>query len=352
MVRITGERPLQGNKWSRFNQTYPVPENSEAETLQGTFEFGTLVVTMPKKFVSPVEPEVKTTQERGPRPSEKAAAEGKPEKEPLIGDKKSGSLPSPVKGPSDFKAEKATQEGTSSQRSSESRKPEEEKGLKASIPSEPIRGRSPQKGQELTVKRPAVTGKPQKAQEESEPKPNLTDEKPPKRREEVEPKPTSTAVTRDPAEEKRQEEIRLKARLEALKKQLDEKTPGTRAEDAEKERVSKKEVKEEDGKPSEPRKPVNDVEKGVFKEKEIRTRRVSPKVAEASTPKLVPEKDKESSNLANGIRELAASASHVVTRIAEGKWNDEEKHLVVNMGAAVLVIAALGVYVSYRFASS
>ncbi|KAK7283953.1 hypothetical protein RIF29_13703 [Crotalaria pallida] len=401
-VRISGERPVQGNRWSKFDQTYPLPENCEAEKLVGKFEFGTLILTVPKKknnTISQASPkqEVKTTQEKDqpgssnkpvpekaqetvppqytttpkveeplgdkinaslPRPSEKLEAEAKPEEakenipfppqytaprkvEESLGDKKNDSLPSHVKGSDDLKqkAQKGTREDTSPKRSIE-------KGLGGLIA---------QKGQqEETVRSPIVTGKPEKGEEGFEPKPRvtvatktLTDEKPKKgSQEEVDPKPTLTTVTRDPAEEKGQEEIRLKTELATIKKHLEEKTL---AEDAEKERVSKKEAKE-DGKPYNMEKAET-----TIKGKDTRTSEVSPKeLAEPSGTK-VPEKSKEdmiNSVGSNGITELVATASQVVARIAEGKLNEEEKHLAVNMGAAVLVIAALGAYVSYRFASS
>ncbi|XP_061350322.1 inactive protein RESTRICTED TEV MOVEMENT 2-like [Gastrolobium bilobum] len=376
MIRITGERQIRGNRWSRFDQTYPFPENSEAEKVEAKFELGTLVLTMPKKFVSQVapKPEVQTSQDISPSPSEKAIAEGKPEKtqdtippqsqetqevEETSEDKKSASLPSTLKGPDEFKAQKTTQEDTSSQKPVESQMVEDEKALKAFIPPEPIRDHSPQKGKEEVAEKPIVTSEPQTGKEEFEPKPTptiatkiQTDENIPKGEEEAEPKPTLTTVTRDPKEEDKPQE---EARIATVEKQLEEKTVGKSDEDAQKERISKKGVKEKDK------------EKGGFKEKKTRTRKLTPEEAEPSAPK-VPEKEKESSNrtvlnqqgkreediidtVRNGITDLAVCASQVVTRIAEGKWNHAEKHLAVNIGAAVLVIAALGAYVSHRFTS-
>ncbi|CAL0333625.1 unnamed protein product [Lupinus luteus] len=439
-VKVSGERPIPGNRWSKFDQTYPLPQDCEAEKLQGKFESGTLILTMPKKkTISQVSPkqEVKTTQEKDqPGPSDKPVPEKeKPEKaketippqytshevEEAVGEKKNASIPSPVKGspgpaekvvaeakpkkeqetipfppqftttkveevigdkknvslPPSFekdlddlklKAQKSTQEDASSKRPVENLKAEDEKGLKGLIP---------QNGQAETVKRDIVKGepengeeqfepklkiavatktktdeKPQKGhQEEFEPKPKTevatktqTDEKPQKDlQEEVEPKPTSTMVTR-PTKEKGHEENGLKTKLATINKQLEEKTT---TEDAEKERVSKKEVKEDE-------KPYN-MEKAIIKEKDTRTSEVSPK--ELAEPSDLKAKEKSKEEMINsvgsiGIRELAVSTCKVVTRIAEGKLNEEEKHLVVNMSAAALVIAALGAYVSYRFASS
>ncbi|KAE9592744.1 hypothetical protein Lal_00028838 [Lupinus albus] len=410
-VKISGERPILGNRWNRFDQTYPLPQNCEPEKLQGKFEFGTLILTMPKKkTISQVSPkqEVKKDQlgpsekpvpekekpekaqgtippqytsheveevvrdkknasipspvKGSPGPAEKVEAEAKPKKdqetilfppqftttkvEEPIGDKKSVSLPpSFEKGHDDlkFKAQKGTQEDTSSKKPIENLKPEDEKGL---------RGLIPQNGRAETVKGYIIKGKPENGEEEFEPKPKIavatktqTNEKPQKgHQEEVEPKSTSTTVTGDPAKEKGREEIRPKTKLPTINKQLEEKTV---TDDAEKEKVSKKQVKE-DGKPY-------NMEKAITKEKDTRASEVLHK--ELAEPSGLKAKQKRNEDMIDsvgsiGIRELAASTCQVVTRIAEGKLNEEEKHLVVNMGAAALVIAALGAYVSYRFASS
>ncbi|XP_027356806.1 triadin-like [Abrus precatorius] len=427
MVRITGERRIHGNRWSKFDQSYPIPVDSVAEKLQGKFEIGTLIITMPKVTpqVDPKQPEIETTQEKGvtePKPYEKGQ-ETIPSQptttkvEEPIEDKKSASLPSPVKEPADLKAQTATREDTSSQIPPDpikdyiSRKGQEEDVERSTEIGKPQKGRDevepkptmaakiqadeePQKGQEEFEPKPtpAMTTKmqpdeePQKGQEEFEPKPTpamttkmqpneepqksqeefgpksaptmatkiKTNEKPQKGQDEGEPKPTPSTVTRKPTD------IGVKTTLSTVQKQLEEKKiEGTGAKYEETERISRKEVKEEDnGKPSESRNPVKDKEKGSFKEKETMAKKLSSKVAESSAPK-VPKKEKESRTAPkkeekskedtrdtekNGIRELACAASQVVTRITEGKWNEQEKHLATNIGAAVLVIAALGAY--------
>ena len=78
-VRITGERPLQGNKWHKMDQSYPNPDYCEPEALQGKFEIPILTITMPKKATSQAatkQQEVGTSQEKGavvaePKPQEK-----------------------------------------------------------------------------------------------------------------------------------------------------------------------------------------------------------------------------------------------------------------------------------------
>ncbi|KAB1225472.1 Protein RESTRICTED TEV MOVEMENT 2 [Morella rubra] len=66
MIRAQGERSLGNNRWSRFNQTYSVPENCDADKIQSKFEQGILTITMPKKIVEQVvtaPEEAKSTQE-------------------------------------------------------------------------------------------------------------------------------------------------------------------------------------------------------------------------------------------------------------------------------------------------
>ncbi|KAG4949763.1 hypothetical protein JHK82_042983 [Glycine max] len=67
-VKIIGERPLQGNRWNRMDQSYPIPDYCEPQALQGKFEIPILTLTMPKKTTSQVAPkqqELGTSQENG-----------------------------------------------------------------------------------------------------------------------------------------------------------------------------------------------------------------------------------------------------------------------------------------------
>ncbi|KAG5117080.1 hypothetical protein JHK84_043193 [Glycine max] len=67
-VKIIGERPLQGNRWNRMDQSYPIPDYCEPQALQGKFEIPILTLTMPKKTTSqfaPKQQEVGTSQENG-----------------------------------------------------------------------------------------------------------------------------------------------------------------------------------------------------------------------------------------------------------------------------------------------
>nr|KYP53550.1 hypothetical protein KK1_024443 [Cajanus cajan] len=135
----------------------------------------------------------------------------------------------------------------------------------------------------------------------------------------------------------------------SVKDQVEEKkTEETSSDDEE-------EVKEE---PSESRKPVKDKEQSDFEEKETKTEKLLAKEVEPSATKKKKEKEpssittpKKEGKCQENAKEWVGSVSQVVRKIAEETWNEEEKKLAANIGAAFLVIAALGAYVSYRFSS-
>lgn len=53
-----------------------------------------------------------------------------------------------------------------------------------------------------------------------------------------------------------------------------------------------------------------------------------------------------------GIKEYTSTVFQAYTRIVEGKWDEEDKPLIVNIGATALILAAAGIYAFYRFSSS
>ncbi|XP_020229265.1 nucleolar protein dao-5 isoform X2 [Cajanus cajan] len=258
----------------------------------------------------------------------------------------------------------------------------------------------PQKGQEEFEPRPTPTiltkvktaEKPQKGQEEFEPRatptPTMltkvkTAEKPQMGQEEFEPRPTPTMLTKVKTAEKTQEgpgEFEQKSTPTiAPKTETDEQPPKSQVEDEPKPTVTnvtrkpsvkdqveekkteetssddEEEVKEE---PSESRKPVKDKEQSDFEEKETKTEKLLAKEVEPSATKKKKEKEpssittpKKEGKCQENAKEWVGSVSQVVRKIAEETWNEEEKKLAANIGAAFLVIAALGAYVSYRFSS-
>ncbi|XP_028802577.1 inactive protein RESTRICTED TEV MOVEMENT 2-like [Neltuma alba] len=304
LLRVSGERPIDGGiRRSRFREAYQVPQNCIMNKVQSNFGQGILSIIMPKKIIS--QAEVKPTQEQAlAGPSQKADQAIPP---------KSAST-----GPGDMEAQKS-----------------EEKILS-------IDSQKPEKELTMAVAEKKADGVPQKIKEETEPKPK------------------SEMVPRKPLDEKPergQEGTDQNATLTSVNgKPSGEKTGERRGEDAEKERISEKEIIKE-GKPSELRKTGNGVkEKSMVIQKENTERRELVKTGEHSVPKI-PEKEKEVTSKAEvdtigkGIKEVATSASQAFARIAQGKWDKEDKPLLWNMGASVLVLAAVGAYALYKFSS-
>ncbi|XVE92882.1 hypothetical protein REPUB_Repub01dG0141900 [Reevesia pubescens] len=67
-IKVQGERPLEKNRRSRFNQAFPVPQNCIIEKIRGRFKNGILTITMPKKKITQAGPvkDANTTKETTP----------------------------------------------------------------------------------------------------------------------------------------------------------------------------------------------------------------------------------------------------------------------------------------------
>ncbi|KAK3422106.1 hypothetical protein EUGRSUZ_G02656 [Eucalyptus grandis] len=70
-VRVSGERPLEANRFSRFSKDFEVPENCKPGEIRGKFDGGALVLTLPKKTITQVPPkaappQVTATQKQSP----------------------------------------------------------------------------------------------------------------------------------------------------------------------------------------------------------------------------------------------------------------------------------------------
>ncbi|KAG2262586.1 hypothetical protein Bca52824_069665 [Brassica carinata] len=51
MIRVAGERPLAGQRWSRFNKVFTVPQNCLVNKIHGSFSNNALTITMPKETI-------------------------------------------------------------------------------------------------------------------------------------------------------------------------------------------------------------------------------------------------------------------------------------------------------------
>ncbi|KAJ4750330.1 hypothetical protein LUZ62_084735 [Rhynchospora pubera] len=61
-LRITGERPLGDNKWTRFRKDFQIPDDCNTTAIRAKFENGRVNITLPKLVVDPVLPQDQTTQ--------------------------------------------------------------------------------------------------------------------------------------------------------------------------------------------------------------------------------------------------------------------------------------------------
>ncbi|KAI9078517.1 hypothetical protein K1719_039542 [Acacia pycnantha] len=320
-LNISGERQIdsENDKWVRFNQSYPIPLNCEEEKLQANFADGVLTITMPKKNTSQHSP--KTEAQQKPMPDRKARED--------ISQKAREMPPPPTL--EEPKPEKAQQrmEGPKPGKAHDEHIPQEQKPEEAQEEEIPFKFRIP-RGKEDLVQKIGDNGRGLKALGPQEPtkgpRPTKTKD------EETEPKPTIIEPQRKPIDETEQRPM-LKV---ASKKPKDEK-PDQGAEEIERERENKK--GELEGK-------LAGKAQKMFQEKEIRTRKST-----AGKETLITKEDIVST-IGKGMRQVSASTSEVVTKISEGKWKEEENPMLVNMGAAILVIAALGVYVSYKLTFS
>ncbi|XP_014507676.1 inactive protein RESTRICTED TEV MOVEMENT 2 [Vigna radiata var. radiata] len=402
-VRISGERQVRGTIWHRIDQSYPIPDYCDAEALQGKYEAPVLILTIPKKSTTasqaaPKQQEVGTSQDKGAVADEKMQDATPPqpttttkvEEEPVEAQKREdapsqtpsepirdqkgqveavervGSIAEPRMSEKELEQKPASPRSATMQRDEEPQKGEEEDEPKSTpaVTTKIETDKKPEKGQEEFGPRPTTTTltkvktaeryqqgqeefvpratpamltkvktaeKSQKGQEEIEPKSTPTmeqkikrDEQPPKGQEEGEPRPAITNISRKPTVKEQLEEKRI------------EETSGDAAK---KERNSKNEAKEE----AYESRHEKDKEQADFKEKE----KFVAKEAEIRAPKVQKKKEKKGKSEENAV-ERVGGVSHVFSKVA---LNEEEKKIATNIGAAVLVIAALGYYLSYRFTS-
>ncbi|KAJ7949473.1 inactive protein RESTRICTED TEV MOVEMENT 2-like [Quillaja saponaria] len=366
IVRVLGERPLENNRWSRFNQVYPVPENCDVDKIHGKFEQGVLTLRLPKKIISKVRPkeEVKAKQE-APSTSKPAPAAELPKSEkvqkeviPPRTDIKDGKAP-PVSSPPKPKAELTKPEKV--QKEERSAKPisrvgdKEQRGEKIHPPSSPPKPNAALTNLEKDQNIPRfdhIDRRDKKAPPLSSPQKPNADLEVQKGQQDTKTKASTSAfdgqkkaidkglealvppkTTDEPEPQKGPHEIPQITNVTTDgKKQISEKQEANG-----KHFESRKLQKAEEKKPTEESKESASVKKTSEKEKDKSD-------ANVEGNDLIDAKGK-------GIKEVTSSASEVVIRLAK-RMNDEEKQTLVNMSAAILVIFGLGAYVSYKFSNS
>ncbi|KAF3956848.1 hypothetical protein CMV_018075 [Castanea mollissima] len=307
-VRVQGERPLGDNRWSRFNETFPVPENCDVDKIHGKFYQGILTVKMPKQVIAKVDPskEQAKATEKAPHPP-KSSAETKPQKVQEV---------IPPKPTSSMWDEKQRENKASIE-------PKVQKGVE-DVPPKATSTAIDSKRREVKI---GQSESPEKAQKGQDVTP---------------PKASSSSDT---------------------KRQMKEKNVELRDYNI----VEKKHFEWNEAKENE-----KGVEKHmVIKGKESGETSAKLEMGESSTAsKVSVEKEKEKKEIYGGVNKdkpesnrvyydaedegfkgVAVSAMKRVKNLTKSV-NEDERQMLVNVGAAVLVIVALGAYVSYSYISS
>ncbi|KAI8571536.1 hypothetical protein RHMOL_Rhmol01G0127300 [Rhododendron molle] len=322
-LRVRGQSLVGGNKWSRFQEDFRIPEDSNISGVRAKFEGETLTVTFPNK-TSPLA-QVGPTKQEAKTPSREATSHP--------GDQVP---PKTISAVSEAKKTdgKGITEGPSSPK----------------VATEPPKS---QKGQGETPPKPAP----------SSPKVATEPPKSQKGKGETPPKPApSTASVKQPANGKgvgsataaniMPGTTETKERSEGKGNLAEVKTP----ENIALEKAIQKE-KDVDEKGKESLKAGNYIEKVVKKEKEESGGTATVQKAKIAGFSDVPKQKQTTDDVTSGgggsyegFTEKYKQAMEEL--IAKRENLNEERQLLLNMGTAILVIVALGAYISYTIGGS
>jgi hypothetical protein len=93
ILRVNGERPIQDNRWSRFNEAFPVPENCDVDKIEASFRQEILTIIMPKTIQNPTS----TPNSAADQPKPQEVAKEIPPPEPTSAKTAPQKAPSPPK---------------------------------------------------------------------------------------------------------------------------------------------------------------------------------------------------------------------------------------------------------------
>ncbi|CAF1790843.1 hypothetical protein Bca4012_046978 [Brassica carinata] len=287
MIRVTGERPLAGRKWSRFNKVFTVPQNCLANKIHGSFNNNTLTITMPKETITkmPNLPETsKTMADKVEKLEEKRLLEESTRKE--------------KEAEAEKKKKKLLEE-----KEGILRKLQEEAKAKEMAEAKKLQ-------EEAVAKEKAGT---KRMQEEA-----IAKEKAEARRLQEE------AKAREMVEARRlQEEVIAKEKAEARRLQEEAKAK----EMAEAKRLQKA---------------------AISKEKLLEEAALEKKIQDKKSMDEFVRKEKMKEKLSYSVLEENKTGKGIMEKIRGREITSEEKKLMMDVGVSAFVIFALGAYVSYR----
>ncbi|KAL0008220.1 hypothetical protein SO802_009722 [Lithocarpus litseifolius] len=309
MVRVHGERPLEDNRWSRFNETFPVPENCDVDKIHGNFYQGILTITMPKQVIAKVGPskeQAKATQ-KAPHPP-KSSAETMPQKVQEV---------IPPKPTSSMWDEKQRENKASIE-------PKVQKGVE-DVPPKATSTAIDSKKREVKIGQSESPEKAQKGQDVTPPKAtSSSDAKRQMKEKNVELRDYNNVEKKHfEWNEAKENEKGVKKNMLIIKGKESGET-SAKLEMGESSTASK-------------------VSKGKEKEKKEKYGGGSKDEPESNGVYYDAEEE--------GLKGVAVSVIKRLKNLTK-RVNEDERQMLVNMGAAVLVIFALGAYVSYSYTSS
>ncbi|KAF5470188.1 hypothetical protein F2P56_010717 [Juglans regia] len=348
-LRIQGERPRQDNRWSRFNQTFSVPENCDVDKIQAKFLSGILTITMPK--IATVGPAAEDKTAKAAPSLPKSTPQPKlpevPEQIPPTPAASTSGVEKPME-------EKIARPPSLKRAATE---PKMEKGLE-DIP--------PKAASTAINERQRVV---ESSQSQSPPGATATTE--PKAQMGQDLAPPKAALTTDTLK------LMDKTSMESSAKQVDQKSIPKKdvliegnwkaGETKEPEKIVESKMVKGNGKAGETKEPEKIVESKMVKGREsgeksrdsVMPETTAPKIAQTGKEKkerpsgVKKEKPKEdfSSEKGMGLKNMMGSAKQRVNDLAK-RMNEEDRKMLINIGAAVVVLVALGAYVSYSYGSS
>ncbi|OAY45688.1 inactive protein RESTRICTED TEV MOVEMENT 2 [Manihot esculenta] len=286
LIRVAGERLITGNKWSMFNQTFPVPQNCDVQKIQAKIQNGVLTITMPK--LTPSIP---------PNPSSTTTA-SKEEN-----DKTATQIPQQPKTFADTEKQSAAHipGATVASTTDGTMKPKDEKSDK--VGEEKIKEKKERK--EGEVEKSDKVGE-EKIKEKKE---------------------------RKEGEDEKSDKVG-----EEKIKENKERKEGYENTSESKQKETSKEVKESSL--------ADQSEENGKKRKEAKVTRPAEKAKSLKFGGVGDEEKPKEDLLGEKVKNVAFAPKKSVMTLSE------ERQSLVNIGAAVLVIAALGTYIYYNYGSS
>ncbi|KAB2614347.1 inactive protein RESTRICTED TEV MOVEMENT 2 [Pyrus ussuriensis x Pyrus communis] len=298
VIRVHGQRPLGNNKSSRFNQTFPIQENCDVSKIDAKFNDGILTITIPKPVITqtaatkPVQEPPPKTAATAPKPMPQKVQEDPIPSKP--------SLTTPAAAAS--KAEKATFTARD-----EKEKDDKNGGRPLGPPKGTAAETKAQKDKEdAALPIPVSSTQNFKQRDEKRLLPLTSPE---------------TGIGMPKSQKHGHDGERGKASVESVSRK----------------RVENRDQREADGKPdAEP--------KNAEKLNKITLHKETGERSKEARGLGKPKEDSVAANVMGGAKQHMKNLGNGMS--------DEEKQMLINMGAAVLVLLALGASASYNIWSS